>query len=172
MHLYEWNPRVLHSEFEVQEAVSGRKLSIPGTESRWTDRLSPGLATFAVLPDDQLVQGIGEYLQPLMDFAQNVLASKRTQFDTFPVYLRATSGMRTLTTPDRARVINAVRSLLSNSTYSPFYFTDEQARVLSGEEEAIFGWAGVIFLLGSLMVDSQGDGRVVIQRLSLCALVL
>lgn len=172
MHLYEWNPRVLHSEYEVQEAVSGRKLSIPGTESRWTDRLSPGLATFASLPDDQLVQGIGEYLQPLMDFASNVLAAKKGQFSTFPIYLRATAGMRTLTTQDRARVINGVRSLFSNSTYSPFYFTEEQARVLSGEEEAIYGWAGVNFLLGTLMEDSQGAGTVINPRLTYGALDL
>lgn len=172
MHLYEWNPRTLHNEHEIQEVISGRKLSIPGTESRWTDRLSPGLASFADLPDDKLVEGIGEYLNPLMDFAQNVLAIKRDQFATFPIYLRATAGMRTLTTSDRARVINAVRSLFSNSTYSPFYFTEEQARVLSGEEEAIYGWAGVNFLLGTLMEDSKGAGTVINPRLTYGALDL
>jgi Golgi nucleoside diphosphatase len=172
MHLYEWNPRVLHSEYEVEEVVAGRKLSIPGTESRWTDRLNPGLATFAELPDERLVQGIADYLRPLMDFAVNVLASKHDQFSTFPIYLRATAGMRILSTQNRSRVMNGVRTVLSNSTYSPFYFTEEHARTLSGEEEAIYGWAGVNFLLGTLMEDSQGAGTVLNPRLSYGALDL
>ena len=60
LHLYEWNPRILHSEKEVEDAVSGGKLSYPGTDSRWTDRIRPGIATFAELPDDQLLTKIAD----------------------------------------------------------------------------------------------------------------
>jgi Golgi nucleoside diphosphatase len=172
MHLYEWKPRTLHNDHEVQEVVSGRTLSNPGTDSRWTARLRPGISTFADLPDDQIVEALAEYLEPLLDFSKHVLASKRDRFDTFPIYLRATAGMRTLTTADRARVMNGVRTLFSNTTYSPFYFQEEQARVISGEEEAIFGWAGVNFLLGTLIDDSQGAGVVVKPRLTYGALDL
>ena len=55
LHVYEFEPRDLHNDHEVDEAVSGMKLSFPGTETRWTERLSPGLGTFASLPDDELV---------------------------------------------------------------------------------------------------------------------
>jgi GDA1/CD39 (nucleoside phosphatase) family len=37
----------------------------------------------------------------------------------------------------------------------------EQARVLSGEEEAIYDWAGVNFLLGDLIEQSEGAGTVI-----------
>jgi hypothetical protein len=66
LHLYEWEPRVLSSHHDVQEAVAGRKLSFPESESRWTDRLRPGLATFSKLPDDELLDGIAQYLSPLI----------------------------------------------------------------------------------------------------------
>lgn len=61
----------------------------------------------------------------------------------------------------RARVITAVRNLFSNATYCPFSFVPEQARVLSGEEEAIYDWTGVNFLMGNLIEQSEGAGAVI-----------
>lgn len=54
MHVYEFDRRVLVGEKEIAEAVSGRKLTHPRTNSRWTEELAPGLATFASLTDDEL----------------------------------------------------------------------------------------------------------------------
>ena len=54
MHVYEFDRRVLVGEKEIAEAVSGRKLTHPRTNSRWTEELAPGLATFASLDDDDL----------------------------------------------------------------------------------------------------------------------
>jgi hypothetical protein len=54
MHVYEFDRRVLVGEKEIAEAVSGRKLTHPRTNSRWTEELAPGLATFASLKDDEL----------------------------------------------------------------------------------------------------------------------
>lgn len=172
LHVYEWAPRVLTSEMEVQDAVSGNKLSFPGTESRWTDRLRPGLGTFATLPDSELRDAIADYLQPLLDFATTVLHSKQDQFPQFPIFLRATAGMRVLTAQNRSRVIKVVRDLFSNNTYCPFAFVAEQARVLSGEEEAIYDWTGVNFLMGDLLTESQGAGTVINPNLTHGALDL
>jgi len=166
LHVYQWEPRVLQSARDVQLAVAGDRLSFPGTESRWTDRLQPGLSTFASISIDDdddaaLVRAVSDYLQPLLDFAQSVLHSKADQFGTFPIFLRATAGMRILSAPDRARVVQAVRTLFHNDTYCPFAFVDdEQARVISGEEEAVYDWAGVNFLLGDLLSQSHGSGAV------------
>ena len=52
MHVYEFEPRILANKWEVAEAVTGRKLSFPGIESRWTERLRPGISDFANLEDD------------------------------------------------------------------------------------------------------------------------
>lgn len=161
LHLYEWEPRVLGSHREVVEAVSGRKLSFPESTSRWTDRLRPGIATFAALPDDELEDAVRDYLAPLLDFAKLVLREKSASFGSFPIFLRATAGMRTLEKENRGRLLGAVRSLFSNSTFCPFYFETEYARILSGEEEAIFGWAGINFAMGNLVEESEGAGTVV-----------
>lgn len=162
LHIYEWEPRVLRDESDIAEAVSGEKLSYPGTESRWTDRLRPGLASFGSLTnDDDLRNAVAEYLQPLLDFAQTALQAKADHWGKYPIFLRATAGMRSLDTANRARVIHAVRTLFHNATYSPFAFVDEQARVLSGEEEAVYDWVGVNFLLGKLLQQSEGTGTAV-----------
>jgi Golgi nucleoside diphosphatase len=162
LHVYEWAPRVLRNEDDIQDAVSGSKLSFPGTESRWTDRLKPGLSSFASIHDtDELKAAVADYLEPLLDFARTVLHSKQESFARYPIFLRATAGMRTLEPSDRARVMNVVRDLFKNNTYCPFAFVDEQARVLSGEEEAIFDWAGVNFLMGQLLEQSEGAGTVI-----------
>lgn len=167
LHVYEWEPRVLRTEVDTEAAVSGEKLSFPGTESRWTDRLRPGLASFASISDDaELLQAVADYLEPLLDFAKSALHTKKDRFGKFPIFLRATAGMRILDTANRARVMNAVRTLFHNETYSPFMFTDEQARVLSGEEESVFDWVGVNFLLGDLLQESVGAGAVSNPRLT------
>jgi Golgi nucleoside diphosphatase len=170
LHVYEWEPRVLFDSEDVQDVVSGKRLTFPGTDSRWTDKLRPGLATFASLSDDKLERGIADYLSPLMEFAETVLREKSKHFQTYPIFLRATAGMRTLDTNDRARVLGAVRSVFSNKTLCPFYFEDEYARVLSGEEEAIFGWAGINFAMGSLVAESIGAGTVINPSLTYGAL--
>lgn len=161
LHVYEWQPRVLRDRTDVAAAVSGETFSVPGTESRWTDRLRPGLASYAAVADDaELQRAVAEYLRPLLDFATSVLHTKTARFAEFPIFLRATAGMRILDPRNRARVMGAVRALFHNETYCPFSFVDTQARVLSGEEESVFGWVGVNFLLGDLLQQSAGAGTV------------
>jgi len=160
MHIYEFQPRILEGKREIAQAVSGRKLSYPGTVSRWTDRLHPGIATFASLPDDQLFDVIANYLQPLIGFAETVLHSKNDTFSEYPVYLKGTAGLRTLDAHNRSRVLNACRAFFRNETHNKFMFEKEFARVISGEEEAVYGWTGVNFALGSLLASSEGSGTV------------
>jgi len=95
-----------------------------------------------------------------MEFAETVLHTKTEYFHEYPIYLKATAGMRILQPVDRARVIQACRTFFSNSTYSKFKFQNDYARVISGEEEAIYGWAGANFVLGSLLKSSEGSGTV------------
>lgn len=162
LHVYEWKPRVLETIQDIEAVAQGELLSFPDTNTRWTDRLRPGLASFASLRDDiELHDAIAEYLSPLIEFAKTILHSKRKRFDQFPIYLRATAGMRMLHDTDRARLMKTVRDLLSNPEYSPFLFANEQARVLSGEEEAAYDWTAVNFLTGDLLHQSEGAGVVI-----------
>jgi Golgi nucleoside diphosphatase len=78
--------------------------------------------------------------------------------------------MRVLKQDDRFRVMAAVRTLFSNDTFCPFQFVDEHARVISGEEEAVFGWTGINFAMGTLIKASEGAGAVLNPRLTYGAL--
>ncbi|KAL3942559.1 MAG: hypothetical protein SGBAC_003269 [Bacillariaceae sp.] len=166
LHLYEFDPRILSSSQDVNDAVSGKKITFPYARSRWTDRLRPGVDSFARLPDDQLEAALKEYLAPLIDFAKTVLKDKRKKLQKYPIFFRATAGMRILQTNDRARVLDTIRSLFNDKDFCPFMFEDEYARVLSGEEEAIFGWAGINFAMGTLVEQSEGIGTVVNPKLT------
>ena len=175
LHLYEWDPRVLRDTMDVEAAVSGRKLSFPGTETRWTERLQPGISSFSTIEDpNDLYEAIKEYLQPLINFAVSILHEKNDDFQNFRIYLRATAGMRILDAENRSRIMKVVRELFSDSTYCPFYFEPEQARTLSGEEEAIYGWLGVNFLSsnGEMLRESEGSGTVTSPRSTFGALDL
>lgn len=126
IHVYEFEPRILSHVKEMKEAVAGRKLSIPTTDTRWTNRLKPGLDSFAFVDDqDKMVTKVAAYLEPLIEFAETVLVHKKAHWGQYPIYLKATGGLRTLPRPYRIRLINAVRTLMQNKTFNPFYFEDE-----------------------------------------------
>lgn len=162
IHVYEFQRRILYTPQELTQALNGFKLSIPTTNTRWTNRLKPGLDALAAIPDDDLLRdALVNYLGPLFEFARTVLDGKQKEWHRYPIYLKATGGLRTLPTPDRIRLINAVRELFQNTTFNPFNFDDpERARVISGEEEAMYGWAAVNFAIGTLVQDTEGKGVV------------
>jgi Golgi nucleoside diphosphatase len=171
LHLFEFGPRVLSDKQDVEDAISGRKISFPSSNSRWTDRLRPGIASFASIPDDKsLDAAIFDYLSPLLDFAKTILQDKEEIMGEFPIFFRATAGMRILEKNDRNRVLSSVRRLFSDNTFCPFHFENEFARVLSGEEEAIFGWTGINFAMGNLVEQSEGAGTVINPKLTYGAL--
>lgn len=161
IHIYEFDNRLLHNREEILAAANGEMLSIPQSNSRWTDKFKPGLDVFAGYQDDQkLEDNVAFYLGPLVEFAKQVLKDKEDDWHNFPIYLKATGGLRTLPTPDRVRLINAVRKLFRNETFNPFSFEDERARVISGEEEGAYGWAAVNFIKGTLVEQTLGAGTV------------
>jgi len=173
LHLYEFDPRILSTSQDVEDAVSGIKITFPYAKSRWTDRLRPGVDSFAGLPEKELEAALKEYLSPLLEFAKAVLHDQpREKLEQFPIFFRATAGMRVLESNDRYRVLDTIRSLFKDKSFCPFFFEDEFVRVLSGEEEAIFGWAGINFAMGTLVEQSEGTGTVVNPKLTYGALDL
>lgn len=161
IHVYEYEARVLSSRSEVLDAVSGRKLSFPTTDTRWTNRKKPGLDVFAfVVDDDEMHNQVRFYLSPLLQFAKDVLSEKKDEWQDYPIYLKATGGLRALPRPYRLRLMEAVRDLFEDRSFNPFYFQTEHARVISGEEEAIYGWAAVNFVQRTLLRNSEGTGSV------------
>jgi GDA1/CD39 (nucleoside phosphatase) family len=126
IHVYEFEARVLSKKRDTEDAVAGKKISIPTTDTRWTDRLHPGLDAFAFIEDDQeMIEEVSKYLSPLIEFAERVLAEKKHHWNTYPIYLKATGGLRALPRPYRVRLITAVRTILENRIFNPFFFEQE-----------------------------------------------
>jgi Golgi nucleoside diphosphatase len=157
---------VLRSRDEILAAANGEMLSIPRSNSRWTDKFQPGLDVFAAYRNDDdnddktMEMHVSAYLGPFIEFAKGVLKDKQDAWDTFPIYLKATGGLRTLPTSDRVRLINVVRRLFRDDAFNPFSFQDEQARVISGEEEGAYGWVAVNYIKGTLVEETLGAGTV------------
>jgi hypothetical protein len=126
IHIYEFEARILSKKRDTEDAVAGKKLSIPTTDTRWTNRLNPGLDSFAFIEDEEtMIEMVSAYLSPLIDFAKHVLQGKKQHWKNYPIYLKATGGLRALPRPYRIRLITAVRSVLQNTTFNPFFFEQE-----------------------------------------------
>jgi GDA1/CD39 (nucleoside phosphatase) family len=126
IHVYEFEARILSRKIDIDEVVAGRKLSIPTTDTRWTNRLKPGLDSFAYIDNEEhMILRITEYLEPLIRFAEDVLREKKGRWKNFPIYLKATGGMRTLPRPYRIRLIAVVRKIMHNKRFNPFFFENE-----------------------------------------------
>jgi len=149
MHLYEWPQRVFS---ELPPPISK-----PFTSELWTERMSPGISTFFEDPSKAAAS-----LEPLIAYAKEQLKHLEDQWYHFPIFLKATAGMRELPPASCLAIMKAVREYLAEPATCPFMFTNvEQARVIAGEEEAAFAWAGVNFVSGALLDSEWGTGEAI-----------
>ncbi|CAM9196644.1 unnamed protein product, partial [Ectocarpus fasciculatus] len=145
LHIFRWNPRVFH---EVPPPVT-----IPLNKETWTQRIAPGVSEFADSPKD-----VVPYLQNLINFAKKELENCTDNWHFFPLYFKATGGMREVPYVQREVLMTQIRDVFFNKTINPFYFQYDFARVISGEEEAAYSWSGANFLMNSLLPSSVGSG--------------
>ena len=90
---------------------------------------------------------------PLIETAKRTLGNYKHAWSSYPIYVKATAGMRELPEKKRDATIDAVRRLLKDNSTCPFDFANkEQARVIAGEEEAAYAWVAVNFVDGALLV--------------------
>jgi Golgi nucleoside diphosphatase len=115
--------------------------------------MSPGIADLYGSQDLIL-----KHMMKLINFAKSTLSKESSHFRYYPIFFKATGGMRQIPLQPREEIMSYVRSILSNKTLCPFYFHHDMARVISGEEEAIYSWTAVNFLMGTLLPASEGQG--------------
>lgn len=89
--------------------------------------------------------GVPEYLRPLLDFAMTVIPEP--QRASTPIYLLATAGMRLLPPDQQQAVLSATCDYIRQSY--PFELPDcsTNIRIISGEEEGLYGWIAVNYLM-------------------------
>jgi Golgi nucleoside diphosphatase len=107
--------------------------------------------------------GLELYFQTLLNYAKETLSSDEKDWSQYPIYLRATGGMRLVPYNKREEMMTFTRQLFSNKTFCPFYFEYDFARVMSGEEEAVYSWTSANYLFGTLLhnMDLPGIGPVI-----------
>ncbi|KAJ7355929.1 nucleoside-diphosphatase [Mycena albidolilacea] len=153
--IYSWkDPRTL-----TVEKGSILSKSLPKVEKgtrdgeAWVSKVEPGISSYADTPED-----IAEHLRPLLGHARNLIPPSLAQ--TTPLFLLATAGMRLLPPEKQARLLQAACHFLV--THSDFSIEDpsdagpcgSSVRIITGEEEGLFGWIAVNYLMDGFL-ESQ-----------------
>ena len=99
-----------------------------------------GISTFATFP-----AGVGPYLKPLIDFAVSVIPS--SAHATTPIYLLATAGMRLLPQSQQSAILSATCTYLKQSYNFRLHDCTNNIRIITGEEEGLYGWIAVNYLM-------------------------
>lgn len=111
------------------------------------------------LADDP--EAVGTYLRPLLSHARNHIPPS-LQKDT-PLFLLATAGMRLLSPKKQAEILlETCRFLVTHSNFkieaeSSVGPCGASVRIITGEEEGLFGWIAVNYLMNGF--SSSSDAR-------------
>ena len=125
IYLYRWPVNKLPQHEQLNTSQEFTKVE---REAIYTAEVTPGIS------DEH---GIGiALLEELVTLAKEALPSN-VDVSHVPIYLGATAGMRIIDSSYEADVLSSIRSILHSSG---FYFHNNYARTISGEEEGIYDW--------------------------------
>jgi golgi apyrase len=113
-----------------------------------------GLSSFAENP-----KGVSKYLQPFLDYSRTHLPPS-VETET-PIFLLATAGMRLLTQEQQVEILKETCHFFQ--TQSNFRIDKPSSagpcgssiRIITGEEEGLFGWLSVNYLMDGFTSHSQ-----------------
>lgn len=104
----------------------------------------PGLSSYSDDPSKA-----AESIVPLLEKAIKIVPSEK--WDKTPVLLKATAGLRLLSSDSAEKILKEVKNLFHNY---PFQVREDSVSIMDGEDEGLFAWFTVNFLL-----DLIGDER-------------
>jgi len=143
-HAFHYQRRVIMPT--SQDFVAQKPLSLP-TELFFVDR-APGVSSYHRDPDGlyfYLTELVLEVSQRLQKVDSDIVLSE------VPLYFGATAGMRALSRNSSEECFRTVRAAFRSGPLS--FSHPMQARVLSGEEEAAYGWLMVNYFHGKISAD-------------------
>jgi hypothetical protein len=135
-------------------------------------RVTPGLSSYGEDTGKLSVTAAGTSLMPLLATLQDYLVANNIPKQEVPVYVMATAGMRQIDrqNPDLSRAIyRHVENTIKNEGYPlgtksvaavPGVETLGPIGTLSGQNEALFGWLDVNYLMGNFDTNAQTVGIV------------
>eukprot|EP00965_Chrysotila_dentata_P182873 6039370-Pleurochrysis_carterae.AAC.1 len=108
------------------------------TNKEWSQKVTPGLSAYEAQP-----AAAGTSIKALLRLAESIVPA--SEHADALLMLRATAGMRILPAESQRRIYDAVFDAVTRS--SAFRPCRENFATLSGEEEGVFGWLAVNYLL-------------------------
>lgn len=157
----------VHGILTPSDRVYGLMIDAGSTGSRihtYTMRKHPQSGTLKVIHDDffPLKPGLSHYKDNPQEAAKSLLpllqraktrVPRAMQLHT-PILLRATAGLRMTGEAKAQAILKEVRSMLRGSGFR--FDSDEWAAILSGNEEAVYSWMTVNYLLGREASNTVG----------------
>lgn len=137
-YVYEWE----HKTTAFLPMVS---LSMSDDKVPRTYRVRPGIGTL-----NPNATTVSSYLDPLMDWACALIPNEKKS--STPIYFMGTGDMRQLDDTTQGALLTSVRVKLQQSG---FKFDGSQASVLSGSEEAAYGFLSVNELYGYFSTEDS-----------------
>ncbi|XP_066268215.1 ectonucleoside triphosphate diphosphohydrolase 1-like isoform X2 [Branchiostoma lanceolatum] len=138
LHVYRWD----------RNSLPTKKADLTELKLSGTRKVRPGISSYVASPQFVKTALI------LLLYSAKAAVPKELHSST-PVYLKATAGMRLLKPADADAIFDQINELFQNPTFNPFKFERGWAKVISGEEEGVYGWITVNFLKG--VFDSKTD---------------
>jgi Golgi nucleoside diphosphatase len=113
-------------------------------------KVKPGLSSHENNP-----QQAAQTLLPLLEFALNHVPSD--EHSHTPIYLYATAGLRSIPSILAQEILNQCRLVLKQY---PFFYNNNNVRLISGVEEGIAGWIATNYLLGNFNQTQPNNDNV------------
>jgi Golgi nucleoside diphosphatase len=135
-----------------RQLTGTRTFIVPKTNASWSLNVRPGINAFSERPSNA-----GLAVQALFQFARDIIGQEGCgdRLGEFPIYLKASAGMRLLDFLERDQILTVVRA---QAAVSGFYFDVDNIRVISGEEEGVYGWISVNWLQGTMFDTLDAPG--------------
>ncbi|KAK7467540.1 Golgi apyrase [Stygiomarasmius scandens] len=154
--IYSWkNPAAISDDERERVAHTLPKVE-KGTrdEESWSFKVEPGISSYADHPED-----LAGYLRPLLNHARDEIPPSLHP-DT-PIFLLATAGMRLLTSEKQAEILKETCNFFR--LHSHFKIDDpsdagpcgNSIRIITGEEEGLFGWIAVNYLMDGFIGSNR-----------------
>ncbi|KAM1129082.1 hypothetical protein FF1_038896 [Malus domestica] len=96
------------------------------------------------------LSGVRASLEPLITLAEHKVPSERRR--ETPIFVLATAGLRRLAVEDSRQVLDDIKSVLKECS---FLYKKSWIRVLSGKEEAYYGWVALNYKIHSFQNPSR-----------------
>ncbi|KIO34320.1 hypothetical protein M407DRAFT_218461 [Tulasnella calospora MUT 4182] len=153
------SPKALHALPTVEKGTLGAE--------DWQIKAEPGISTFGPNPE-----GVAKYLEPLISHAKDQIPP--SMHKSTPIFLLATAGMRLLPEEEQNAVLSAACDYIYlHSRFALDVNANAKAgasrpglercgrsiRIISGEEEGLFGWIAVNYLMNGFPLTHKDHNK-------------